>query len=208
MPPALPSLSDLLYAAPFIAVALFAITFHEAAHAVTAAACGDDTAKSVGRASLNPFRHIDLFGTILLPLALYIFHSPFLFGWAKPVPVDWSKLRHWRSGMMLVAAAGPVANLTLAGLSFAALMALPPAMPGWLSGTLQASVALNLILGLFNLIPIPPLDGSKILAGVLPEAWALRFAGLGRRAGPGQAPVKWISNRWFERPKPPGDPGV
>jgi len=185
---------------------LFAITFHEAAHAVTAAACGDDTAKSVGRASLNPFRHIDLFGTILLPLALYIFHSPFLFGWAKPVPVDWSKLRHWRSGMMLVAAAGPIANLTLAGLSFAALMALPAVI--WLTATLQASVALNLLLGLFNLIPIPPLDGSKILAGLLPEAWALRLAGLGRRAGRRRSPVKWIGNRWIERLKPPADPGV
>jgi Zn-dependent protease len=194
MPPALPSWSDLLYAAPFIVVALLAITFHEAAHAWTAAVCGDDTAKSLGRASFNPFRHIDLFGTILLPLVLYILHCPFLFGWAKPVPVDWSKLRHWRSNMMLVAAAGPVTNLMLAGLSAAALTV---AMPVWLAGTLRASVALNLLLGLFNLIPIPPLDGSKILAGLLPERWALRLAGLSRsdrRAGRGQSPVKWIGN--------------
>jgi len=202
-PPSLPSLSDLLSAAPFIVVALFAITFHEAAHAITAAACGDDTAKSLGRASLNPLRHISPFGTIILPLLLYAFHSPFLFGWAKPVPVDWSKLRHWRSGMLLVAAAGPGANLILAGLSAVALTSV--AGPAWLARTLQASLALNLLLGLFNLIPVPPLDGSKILAALLPERWALPLAGLHRR----QSPVKWISHRWLTGlPKPPADPGV
>ena len=105
-------ITSILSVAPFIVVALIAITFHEAAHAITAAACGDDTAKRLGRASLNPIRHVDLVGTILLPGFLYAVHAPFLFGWAKPVPVNWSNLRHWRRDMVLVAAAGPAANFT------------------------------------------------------------------------------------------------
>jgi len=183
-------LSQFLSVAPFLAVALVAITFHEAAHAIVANACGDDTAKRMGRASLNPIRHIDLIGTILLPTFLYAVHSPVLFGWAKPVPVDWSRLRHWRSGMMLVAAAGPAANFLLAGLSFGAILVLSDAgfwPPHWLRDTLSASVALNLILGAFNLIPIPPFDGSKVLAGLLPERWAMRIAGLRLRRNA----VKW-----------------
>ena len=140
----------------------------------------------------NPLRHIDPFGTILLPLFLYLIHSPFLFGWAKPVPVDWSRLRHWRRDMMLVAAAGPAANFLLAGLSMAAAnMAFDLAAPAWLLESLRASLALNLLLGAFNLIPIPPLDGSKILAGVLPEKWALRLAGLRRQ----RAAIKWLTSR-------------
>jgi len=102
-----------------------------------------------------------------------------------------------------VAAAGPGANLILAGLSAAAMTAV--AGPEWLARTLQASLALNLLLGLFNLIPVPPLDGSKVLAALLPERWALPLAGLRRR----QSPVKWISHRWLPGPpKPPADPGV
>ena len=203
------TLQSALSVAPFIVVALFAITFHEAAHALTAAACGDDTARSLGRASLNPLRHIDLVGTILLPAFLYAIHAPFLFGWAKPVPVNWSNLRHWRRDMMLVAAAGPAANFVLAGASGAALYAFFAAgvvPPVWLKETLAASVALNLLLALFNLIPIPPLDGSKVLAGFLPEKWAMAIAGLRRhRAG-----LKWHSQTLREGspPKPPADLGV
>ncbi len=171
--------TSLLPGIAFIAVALIAITFHEAAHAYVAAACGDDTAKSLGRASLNPIRHIDPFGTILLPAILYLAHAPFLIGWAKPVPVNWSRLRNWRRDMALVAAAGPLANFALAGLSALVLMQVP-GLPIWAGQTLWLSLQLNLVLAVLNLLPIPPLDGSKVLAAFLPERWALRMAGLGR----------------------------
>jgi Zn-dependent protease len=186
----LPTLIDIVSVLPIFVVALFAITFHEAAHGFVAWACGDDTAKRLGRVSLNPIRHIDLIGTILLPAVLYLIHAPFLFGWAKPVPVDWTKLRHFKRDMMLVAAAGPGANFLLAGLSFGAivgLFALGFWPPVWLRGALSISVAFNLLLGVFNLIPIPPLDGSKVLAGLLPEKWAMRLLGFGRRRNT----VKW-----------------
>ena len=203
------TLESALSVAPFIVVALIAITFHEAAHALTAAACGDDTAKNLGRASLNPIRHVDLIGTILLPGFLYAVHAPFLFGWAKPVPVNWSNLRHWRRDMALVAAAGPAANFVLAGVSVAVLygsFAVGWWPPAWLKDTLAASIYLNLLLAVFNLIPIPPLDGSKVLAGFLPEKWALRIAGLTlRRSAPA-----W-DRRTLEQgtpPKPPADLGV
>ena len=202
------TLQSVLSVAPFIAVVLVAITFHEAAHAITAAACGDDTAKNLGRASLNPIRHIDLVGTILLPAFLYLVHAPFLFGWAKPVPVNWSNLRHWRRDMMLVAAAGPAANFALAGVSSAAMIGALHFgwAPVWLTQTLVASTALNLLLAVFNLIPIPPLDGSKVLAGFLPEKWALRIAGLTRR----RSGLTWHRQTLEEGtpPKPPGDLGV
>ena len=202
------TLSNILTAAPFIVVALIAITFHEAAHAITAAACGDDTAKSVGRASLNPIRHIDPLGTILLPLFLYLIHAPFLFGWAKPVPVNWSNLRHWRRDMMLVAVAGPAANLALAGISAALIVGAIHIgwTPVWLTQTLLASTAINLVLALFNMIPIPPLDGSKVLAGFLSEKWALRIAGLRQR----RSGLTWHTQAFREGlpPKPPADLGV
>lgn len=179
------TLGSLIFGAALVAVALIAITFHEAAHAYAAWACGDDTAKRLRRTSLNPIRHIDLVGTILLPALLYVLHAPFLIGWAKPVPVDWSKLRNWHRDMGIVAAAGPAANFALAAVSAAALMAVPPA---WLAETLRLSVMLNLALGILNLIPIPPLDGSKVLAAFLPEAWALKILGARRQ----RQPLKWI----------------
>lgn len=173
------ALASFLPGMAFVAVALIAITFHEAAHAYVAAACGDDTAKRMGRASLNPIRHIDPFGTILLPALLYLAHAPFLVGWAKPVPVDWSRLRNWRRDMAFVAAAGPLANFALGAVSFTALTKVH-GLPVWASQTLWLSVQLNLVLAVLNLLPIPPLDGSKVLAAFLPEPWALRMAGLGR----------------------------
>lgn len=189
-------LDSLAPAIAFIAVAMIAISFHEAAHAYMAAACGDDTAKRMGRASLNPLRHIDPFGTVLLPGLLYLLHAPFIIGWAKPVPIDWSKLRHWRRDMALVAVAGPAANFTLAALSFAGLM-WAPHMPIWAAKTIGLSVGLNLVLGVLNLLPIPPLDGSKILAAALPEKWAMRIAGIRRRWVPDSPP--WINNIHWSR---------
>jgi Zn-dependent protease len=176
--------STLLATVSFVAVALIAITFHEASHAYVAWACGDDTAKQLGRASFNPLRHIDLIGTILLPGVLYAIHAPFLFGWAKPVPVNWSRLRHFRRDMMLVAAAGPAANFVLAAASAGVAMAamgLNLVLPSWALDALAASIWLNFVLAAFNLIPIPPLDGSKVLAGLLPQNMAMRFLALGRR---------------------------
>ena len=198
----------ILSVVPFVAIALIAVTFHEAAHAFAANACGDDTAKSVGRLSLNPIRHVDLIGTILLPVFLYAIHAPFLFGWAKPVPVDWSKLRHWRRDMVLVAAAGPAANFALAGISSGLMLGALQLgwAPVWLTRALVGSTALNLLLAVFNLIPVPPLDGSKVLAGFLPEKWALRMAGLRLR----RSALKWHRAPQGEAdpPKPTGDPGV
>ncbi len=181
------TLSAIYGFAPFVLVALIAITFHEAAHACVAAWLGDDTARSRGRVTLNPLKHIDLVGTILLPALLYLIHAPFLFGYAKPVPVNGSKLRHPKRDMMLVAAAGPGANLLLAILFSGAgllLMRNEVAMPYWLDEALGTGVWLNLWLAIFNLIPIPPLDGSKVVAGFLPDAIAARFLGLGRRHPP------------------------
>jgi Zn-dependent protease len=171
--------------------AILAITLHEAAHGYAALALGDDTARLAGRLSLNPLRHIDRTGTILLPGFLLIAQLltlgrvEFMFGWAKPVPVGAWKFRHPRQGMAVVAAAGPAMNFFLAwlgGLAFH-LVAGPPV------GTLAIGqmfvlnfILFNLVLGLFNLLPIPPLDGGRIVVGILPEALAMRWARL-ERAG-------------------------
>jgi Zn-dependent protease len=170
---------------------ILAITLHEAAHGYAALALGDDTARKMGRLSLNPIRHIDPVGTLLLPGALVLGqvltlgHISFLFGWAKPVPISAWRIRDPRRGMALVAAAGPAANFVLAWLGALAMHGLP-----YLSdaGALIAETGLetfilsNLILGLFNLLPIPPLDGGRIVVGVLPERMAAAWARL-ERAG-------------------------
>ncbi|MDE2182119.1 MAG: site-2 protease family protein [Alphaproteobacteria bacterium] len=179
---------EILSIVSFVVVALLAITLHEAAHAWVAAACGDDTARQLGRVSFNPLRHIDPVGTILLPGFLFAVNAPFLFGWAKPVPVAWSRLRHPRRDMMLVAAAGPAANFVLAALSAVAVQIVPDGAGPWLADALGASVQLNLILGVLNLIPVPPLDGSKVVAGLLPEPWAQRYLGFGRRRAAKMSP--------------------
>src|SRR5580704_2540139 len=152
--------------------ALIAITFHEASHGYVAHLLGDDTAWRLGRVSFNPLVHIDPFGTVLM---LLMFHSPFLFGYAKPVPVNFRALRHPRVGTILVAAAGPGMNLllaTIAALAFHIVGYVPAPGAQWLAANLKNAVLLNIILAIFNLLPIPPLDGGRILVGVLPGALA------------------------------------
>lgn len=159
---------------------LLAITLHESAHGYVAHYLGDNTAKEQGRISLNPMRHIDLFGTVLLPLLLAI-TSPFVFGWAKPIPVNFGRLRRPKQDMVWVAAAGPATNLFLALVS-ARLMYIIPMLPdlagGWAFDTLRNSLFLNIILCVFNLLPIPPLDGGRIAVGLLPMNLARSLARL------------------------------
>lgn len=175
--------------------AIMAITLHEAAHGYAAWALGDDTAKRAGRLSLNPLVHVDRVGTILLPgflmLAqlLTIGKIAFLFGWAKPVPVGAWKFSNPRRGMMVVAAAGPAMNFFLAWLAALSLH-LIDVVPGLGVGTVghvfitfaEYFILANLVLGLFNLLPIPPLDGGRIVVGLLPEGLA-RVWGSVERAG-------------------------
>lgn len=160
---------------------LIAVTFHEAAHGFVAHLLGDDTAWRLGRVSFNPFKHIDPFGTILLPALLLLARSPFLFGYAKPVPVNFRALRHPRSGMILVAAAGPGMNLLLAAMAAAAFHLLdyvPDTVARFAAANLRNALVLNVILAVFNLLPIPPLDGGRIILGLLPNALARPFARL------------------------------
>lgn len=156
----------LLFAIP----AIIAITLHEAAHGYTAFIFGDDTAKRAGRLTLNPIRHIDPFGTILLP-ALLAATTGFIFGYAKPVPVDTRRLGNPRRDMAIVAAAGPLTNIVLAMLSaFAFFLVLGPANDNPLLWNLFVmSIQLNFVLAVLNLLPLPPLDGSKVLAAFLPR---------------------------------------
>ena len=163
-----------IYALPVI----FAITLHEAAHAYAAKYFGDLTAYSQGRMSLNPIRHIDPFGTILIPLLLALLSSPFIFGYAKPVPVDFSRLRNPKKQMAWVALAGPLANLVMAFLwmlSYFILQSVGINEVFFLEMA-EAGVKINLILFAFNLFPLPPLDGGRIMTSILPNRYAFRFA--------------------------------
>lgn len=178
------SLENIVYTASvWVAPVLLAITFHEAAHGYVAWRLGDDTAKVMGRVTFNPLKHVDRFGTVILPALLLIMRSPFLFGWAKPVPVNFARLRHPRRDMVWVAAAGPGTNLALAFVSamlihVALIMAEP--VESWLVENLTNSILINLVLMVFNLLPLPPLDGGRIAVGLLPKELAMPLARLER----------------------------
>lgn len=173
---------DLIYTVSiWLLPVLFAVTFHEAAHGYVARFLGDDTASRLGRVSLNPLRHIDPFGTILLPGLLLFARSPFLFGYAKPVPVNFRALRIPRIGMVLVAAAGPAMNVGLAiiaALAFHLVIYLPATMAQWVALNLKNALIINIVLAVFNLFPLPPLDGGRIAVGLLPNVLARQLARL------------------------------
>ncbi len=156
---------------------LLAITVHEAAHGYAARHFGDMTAERMGRISLNPLRHIDPFGTIILP-ALTVLLGGILFGWAKPVPVNFRNLRHPKQDMLWVAAAGPLSNLAMA-VMWAILLNisghLPPYVGAFLALTSQVGISINVVLMVINLIPIPPLDGGRIMVSLLPMHLAVKF---------------------------------
>lgn len=163
---------------------VFAVVFHEVAHGWVADRLGDDTARWMGRLTLNPIKHIDPVGTILIPILLVVVGSPFLFGYAKPVPIDFRKLRNPKRDMVWVAAAGPVTNLILACLS-AVILALAARLPmgmTWLAQPIalmaQASILINMVLCVFNLLPLPPLDGGRVAVGLLPGPMAYQLSRL------------------------------
>ena len=163
---------------------LLAITLHEAAHGWVAWKLGDDTAKRMGRVTFNPFRHIDLFGTVLLPvIMLFASGGRMMFGFAKPVPVAFHRLRRPRRDMVLVAAAGPATNLLLAlasALGFHFLPMLEGDVQRWVGMNLWNSVWINTLLAVFNMLPLPPLDGGRVAVGLLPRMLALPLARLER----------------------------
>ncbi|MGC1558805.1 MAG: site-2 protease family protein [Bradyrhizobium sp.] len=160
---------------------IIAITFHEAAHGFVAHHFGDNTAWQLGRVSFNPLRHIDPFGTLVMPAILLMAHSPFLFGYAKPVPVNFRALRSPKTDMVWVALAGPATNIALALVAAAAFHAvefLPPNAAQWVADNLENAVVINVILAVFNMLPIPPLDGGRVAVGLLPKPLAVPLSRL------------------------------
>ena len=175
-------LPNMMYLASiWVIPVIIAITFHEAAHGYVARLLGDETAWRLGRVTLNPLKHIDPVGTILLPGFLLLLGSPFLFGYAKPVPVNFRALRNPRSGMVWVAAAGPAMNIALAmlaALAFHLVGYLPITAAEWVAENLKNALIINAVLAVFNMFPLPPLDGGRIAVGVLPDALASPLARL------------------------------
>jgi Zn-dependent protease len=162
---------------------IVAITFHEAAHGWVAERFGDPTARLLGRVTFNPIKHVDPVGTLLLPGLLLLFKAPFLFGYAKPVPVNFARLNHPKRDMIWVALAGPGVNIALAlGSALALRLVYPPSseVTDWLSQNLINSIQINVLLAVFNLLPIPPLDGGRVLTVLLPQPYSLRFARIER----------------------------
>ena len=161
---------------------VIAIVFHEVAHGLVARRLGDRTAESKGRLSLNPIKHVDPFGTVILPMLLAISHAP-IFGWAKPVPVNYSRLNSPRRDMVLVALAGPGMNLILALVGTAILAATVEAKTGvgaFIAANALNFVLINIFLAIFNLLPVPPFDGGHVVEGLLPPGPAQSFRKLGR----------------------------
>ncbi len=158
--------------AMFFVPFLFALTFHEYAHGFVAKKLGDDTADHMGRLTMNPIPHLDIVGTVILPIALILTQAPFFFGWAKPVPVDPRNLKNYRTDMFWIAAAGPLSNLLLAFIGAFSLVYIIGFHPQWqytqaLNQILVTFILFNAALAIFNMIPVPPLDGSKVLARFL-----------------------------------------
>jgi Zn-dependent protease len=177
-------LAAMIYqASTWVLPVIFAVTFHEAAHGFVAYHFGDDTAWRAGRVSFNPLKHIDRFGTVILPAMLILLRSPFLFGYAKPVPVNFKRLHSPRRDMVWVALAGPGTNVLLAivsSLLFYGVDLMPPSPADWVAENLVHSVQINAVLCVFNMLPLPPLDGGRVAVGLLPDSLAFPLARLER----------------------------
>jgi Zn-dependent protease len=170
-------------ASVWIIPVLTAITLHEAAHGYVAERFGDDTARRLGRVSMNPLRHVDPFGTVVLPAILLLSKVGFLFGYAKPVPVDFRKLDNPRRDMIFVAVAGPAVNLLMALVAaflYHGLGLFSPRVAVWLFANIANAIKLNVMLAVFNMLPIPPLDGGRVAVGLLPDWLAFPLARLER----------------------------